>query len=200
MNSTRARRLEARSQNQQENQLEQVESLQVQRGIDSFNNIISVRDRLNRRVAKRLTFMTRFTMIALGALMVAFMLFMYIMSSKVAELATHIEGIQTNYTTVSGNIENMNYSIATVSTNVSHIKQITPNLKNIDKTTKILTANMAKLDHNLATLTTSLYGIQSSTKELDKSFGEMQFSVYQMGMDVREVSKPVRLFNNMMGR
>lgn len=176
------------------------DALQLEEGLQRFQNILSVRDKLNRRVAGRLTFLTRFTMVSLASLVVAFVLFMLVMSSKVADLSYSIYSVEQNYAKVSNNIALMNSGIQEVRGNIHTIAEMSTVLKKVDQETTTLTMNMGKLNHNLSNVTTSLYGMQASAKQIDDSFNQMEHSVYQLQSDVRDISKPVRFINKFMGR
>lgn len=173
---------------------------QLKEGLNRFQNILAIRDRLSRRIGRRLTFLTRFTMISLAAIVIAFILLISVMSAKVATMAKSLDSIEHDYAAVSNNIARMNHDFHQVELHLDHFSVMNQVLVQIDDHTKILTSNMGKLDHNLANITHSMYGMQATAQALDHALYQMDSHVYQLQYDVGKTARPVRIFNQIMGR
>jgi len=136
-----------------------------------LQNILAIRGDLSLKVAKRVTFITRFNMIVFGSIAISFLLFMIIMATKINTLTNTVNTMNTIFINMTNDMLVMQKHVAHMESKVSTLPAMQKDLVSMEKTM-----------HNM-----------------DNSFTEMQNSLNNVQNDVDRISNPIEKLNQLLG-
>jgi uncharacterized protein YoxC len=163
-------------------------------------HILAMRGDLSLKVATRVTFLIRFTMVLFGGLAISMLVMMLIMSSKMGDLTGAIDNMNSHFKHMTEDmkimrehVSKMEQSIQSMPNMLTQVNAMNDSMAKMNTSVAAMSGDMTEIHHNMGTM-------RHSVDQMDYSFAHMEQSMQVMQQDVNQLSKPMRLFNRMMGR
>ncbi len=165
-----------------------------------LQNILEIRGDLNLKVAKRVTFLTRFTITIFGVSSVSMLVFIMIMATNIVQLTKTVDTMNTLFGKMTDDMVVMNKNVATMEDRVSSIPSMKKNLVTMDKTMIDMSGGMKNMKSDMKVIRQDMDKMDKSVTQMASSFTQTENSMLKMKSDVNILAKPMRLFNKMIGR
>lgn len=165
-----------------------------------LQNILAMRGDLSLKVAKRVTFLTRFIMIVFGAITISLLLFIIIMSTRISALTDTVNTMNTLFSNMTDDMVIMRKHVAKMEANVGSMPGMQKNLVSMDESMKNMNAGMRDMSTNMKVIRQDMDIMSQSVNKMDDSFSQTQSSLSKMDSDVDRLSRPMRIFNKVIGR
>ena len=162
--------------------------------------ILEIRGDLSLKVAKRVTFLTRFVIIVFGSIVVSLLLFMFLMAKNTVMLTETVGTMNHLFTTMTDDMMIMRENVALMEEKVSSMPYMQKNLITMDKNMKGMDGGMKNMATDMQVIRKEMTTMNQSVNKMDDSFSHMQDSLEKMESDVDRISRPMRIFNKMIGR
>jgi len=163
--------------------------------LGAFSRIIRLRDRMNLRVAKRVTLLIRATFIGFGLVMGAFLFMVIVLSSQMSHITKTITTMNEHFTSMNNDMDHMLFAmkkmdenVATLPTTVKHMDVMYHHVHRMSKNMIVINADMGSMSKDMTRLARDV-------GDMKKSFGHLDASVWKMQKNVDHMSSPMRLFN-----
>jgi methyl-accepting chemotaxis protein len=165
-----------------------------------MQTILEIRGDLSLKVAMRVTFLTRFIMIALGGIVISMLLFLIIISTRISDLSKTVITMNELFGKMTTDMVVMHKHVATMEAMVGSMPSMQKNLVSMDLTMTEMNDGMQNMSKYMQIIRQEMDDMDQSLYRIDGSFNKTQGSLLKMQSDVDKLSSPMRMFNTMTGR
>jgi methyl-accepting chemotaxis protein len=163
-------------------------------------HILAMRGDLSLKVATRVTFLIRFTMILFGGLAISMLVMMLIMSSKMGDLTGAIDNMNAHFTHMTEDMKVMRAHVSKMEQSIQAMPNMLTQVDAMNNSMGQMNGSVANMSDDMTSIRQNMDTMRVSVDQIDNNFAHMEQSMGVMRQDVNQMSKPMRLFNQIMGR
>ena len=179
---------------------QELDAQTLQKMSKQLQNILEMRGDLTLKVAKRVTFLTRFIMIMFGTIAISLLVFVFIIGTRVTVLTDTVTTMNQLFGTMTADMVVMRKHVATMEVKMRNMPSMQKNLISMDKTMIEMNGGTKHMASNMQVIRQDMDKMNLSVNKMDGSFSQTQDSLLKMESDVDRISRPMRIFNKMIGR
>jgi len=158
---------------------------EFRQGMAEFNSAMKAREGLTIRIAKRTTQIIRFSLAGMVLLGVALFFLIWILTSKMSDITTHMEVISLDLKAMRGDFRKVATDVNSIGTDFTYVRKdmnlLTASMENIQ-------IDMTRLNTNVAEMTGNITTIRKILAQMDKSIHHMDMSITGMNKNVNNMS------------
>lgn len=163
-------------------------------------HILAMRGDLSLKVATRVTFLIRFTMVLFGGLAISMLVMMLIMSSKMGDLTGAIDNMNAHFSHMTEDMKIMRAHVSKMEQSIQAMPNMLTQVDAMNHSMGQMNGSVANMSGDMTSIRQNMDTMRVSVDQIDNNFAHMEQSMALMRQDVNQMSKPMRLFNQMMGR
>lgn len=167
----------------------------VEESLQSFQHILKLRGDFSLRVAKRVTFLTRFVVLLFGAMTLFLFLMIYLMSERVNDLSVAIDTMNQHFATMTQDMAVINTAITHMDQDVASMPTMYKNLEGMRGSVGDMKLRIASMQNTMQSISGNMTAMNNNMQVMDSSFVQMDRLVANMRWDVNRLSAPARTFN-----
>jgi methyl-accepting chemotaxis protein len=167
----------------------------IEKALDDFTHIMSLRSEFNTNIAKRVTLLLRTSFIGFGLVVGAFFFMILVLSLHMANITKTITTMNTYFIQMNNDMDRMLLAMNSMDKNLNnlpimviHLNEMYHNIDEISNEINQIYFKMDEMNVNMKTLSNNVTGMKYS-------FRQINFSINLMKNDVRNLSKPMRGMN-----
>ncbi|MBG7609224.1 MAG: hypothetical protein IZT55_00005 [Anaerolineae bacterium] len=168
----------------------------IRQAAEDFRKAMGIRSSMNLRVAKRVTFILRISMVSFGLVSLMLLIMLYAFTSKMDEMILALDTMNGQFSSMSKDMTTMRTTLYRMENNISYVSAITQVTRDISGTVGAMKIEVDGMKGIIASLNYEVYGI---TDQVNNMTGQMRLldpAVQYIGRDVNRMSGPMRLFND----
>lgn len=175
----------------------QVSDEQLVRSVRSFEAIMVSQIEIGDKLGDDLKSAIRVGMIVLGLIAVSILILLLTLSSQVNRISAVVGDMDTNFTSVSLQMDQMSLSVNSMAKRVALLQEI-------DRQTASMRNEMTQITNDLTSMDKTVHGISNNVTvvrhnvhNISASMNHMDDQVQMMSVDMQHMSQPARSINKM---
>ena len=168
---------------------------QLVRSVNSFEAIMLSQIEIGDKLGDDLKSAIRVGMVVLGLIAISILVLLLTLSSQINRISAVVKDMDSNFTSVSLQMDHMSVAVNSMSKRVALLSQI-------DSQTEIMLNNMSTITKDLETMDKTVNGISNhvtvvrhNVQNISTSMNHMDDQVQLMSMDMHHMAKPARSIN-----
>ncbi|MBF0185658.1 MAG: hypothetical protein HQM06_14905 [Magnetococcales bacterium] len=170
----------------------------LRQAVIDFREAMRLRGSLNLRVAIRVTTVLRTGMISLAVVAVVFLLLLALVSSKLEFMIGVMDTMNTQFTSMAKDMAQMRQVIERMDTYMASLPPIVGEVEQMNGTVSALGGDIQVIAKRVHQIEENLGGITVSVDAMSKTFQGMDLTVRGIDFNVHRMSRPMKMFNNMV--
>ena len=178
-------------------------SSQPQGDADLFNEAVCnlqqailLQSKSQRRVATRVKFLIRSIMVGLVSALIFISYLAYLFLHQVTVLTNSLDNISLETTGLYESIEDIERDMMKFEAAMDELPHIGSSILTVNTNLSLMTSSVGEMTQHITTVKGELQGLASSLSGVSKNVQVLDASVNQMKVDINEVTKPVKRFND----
>lgn len=171
------------------------EKQEIRQAMLHFSNIMETRIKLNLMVAKRVTFLLRFSFIGFGIVAVGGFATLLLMHHQLPDIRKATGHINDHFMTMNNNMYFIRHSMMAMDHSVAYLPAITQDMQGIHRSVDAISRDMTTMSRGVSILNYDIAQLSVAVATINSSFYIMNYQVGRMSVDVDHLSAPARMFN-----
>lgn len=170
---------------------------QLVRSVRSFEAVMVSQIEIGDKLGDDLKAAIRVGMVVLGLIAVSILILLLTLSSQINRISAVVKDMNTNFTSVSIQMDQMSISVNSMAKRVALLQEI-------DKQTAAMHEEMTQITSDLGTMDNKVHGISGNVtvvrrnvQNISASMNHMDDQVQLMARDMQHMSQPARSLNKM---
>jgi hypothetical protein len=174
------------------------DSVRFAAALGQFSQSMSRFSALQEKTSTRLSQVIRMGMGALVVLFVAVFLMLMVMADRINLMVNNVAAINAHFHQMVPDISRMHGYMLKMQTNMVSIEDMPQEISYMLSSLDDIHGEMQKIQTHLYTMNQQTYNMAGKTEVIVQQIQEMEQPVTTMQEDIRQVSRPMRIFNKMM--
>jgi uncharacterized protein YoxC len=169
----------------------------IQTALKTFSRIMSLRDKMNTRVAERVTLLVRTSLIGFGLVMGAFLFMVMVLSTQMSHITKTITTMNEHFTAMNNDMDSMLFAMNKMDKNVATLPVMVKHMDSMYHHVNHMSKNMTVINKDMGVMSEDMTRLATDVSDMKQSFTHLDASVWKMQKNVDHMSTPMRMFNRM---
>ena len=169
----------------------------LDQALASFSRVLTMMHEQQRRLEQQSARRHQLSLIVLVVLVGSLSLLMMVLSSQLPAMTTTVDTMNRYFTSITDDMGFMRRSMAAMDANVQSMPTMLRHIDQIHAGVEHISGDVAGMTAHMQSITASLDQVTAGVVDMRQSFQAMDESVDHMTRDVRQMSKPMNMFNQM---
>ena len=175
--------------------LSKEEERQIRQAFADFNQAVAIRNRMNVRVAKRVTAILRTGMVSFGVITVILLLMLQAFNSRMDGMIVALHTMNNQFSDMSEDMEIMKQTMDTMNGSISYVPVIVTTTMDMQATVTGMRKEVGRMEKNVLNINQDIKSIGVELDQITRHVSSLDLSVRRIGGDVYRISGPMRMFN-----
>jgi uncharacterized protein YoxC len=172
--------------------------LAIRQAAADFKRSMEIRSSLNLRVARRVTAILRIGMISFAVIAVLMIAMIGAFTSKMGDMMVALDTMNRQFTSMAGNMRQMRHTMDTMNTHISLLPIIASETSLMTVTVGSLEGTVSTMSGEVGTINQGIGNITQDVGQMTGTFRVLEPTVQGIGRNVNQMSKPMKMFQQMM--
>jgi methyl-accepting chemotaxis protein len=174
------------------------EDVRFATALEQFSNSMQHFMQLHEQTSTRLSKVIRLGMIALATLFISVFLMLLIMAQRINLMVDNIASINQHFHLIVPDISRMHSSIISMQENVLSVEEMPTEMSKMLGNMDDIHTHLQNMHAQVVTMKGQTEHIAYQTEVMAGQMQAIEIPISQMQTDIRQASRPARIFNNMM--
>ncbi|MDM8545656.1 hypothetical protein [Candidatus Venteria ishoeyi] len=156
---------------------------------------VEIRSQMQLRLATRITAIIRVGMISIGAMSIAILFLILVLSYYLKDMIVAMEVMNNHFSSMSSDMAVMEQRIAKMEQAVVAMPDIVTNVKTMNQSVAFMTHDIHTISASMDNMQNRVNSVSNNMVTMSQTFHAMDGAVYGIGRDVNTMSDPMKGFN-----
>jgi cell division protein FtsL len=169
----------------------------IDEAIDRLQRIIRLMDERQAVLDRRVSALSKLALLDLFAVVLSISLLVIILSLQAPELRGAVATMNVHFAAISDDLLSIRQSMARMTNDVASLPEIVRHVDSLHGDVGKMTGSVGAMTERVSSMSTQVTHMSQQVNDMTLSFRVMDDTITRMTQDVRHLSKPMRLFNQM---